>query len=132
MIGGKTLQVPPWFKSSDNCDVANLKDGSKDGITPPLASPSYSDYLVVSDELSELAVVTALAGRDDRMMAIHNTIQAMASATHPGLPCWIAEMSGSALTCRSQDTATDATARFGLAYYHAANNPAFPAASPAT
>jgi hypothetical protein len=128
MIGGKTLQVPPWFKSSDNCDVANLKDGSG-AISPPLTSPSFADYLVVSDELSELAVVTALAGRDDRMMAIHNTIQAMASATHPGLPCWIAEMSGSALTCRSQDTATDATARFGLAYYHAANNPAFPAAS---
>ncbi|HVR07850.1 MAG TPA: fibronectin type III domain-containing protein [Thermoanaerobaculia bacterium] len=127
-IGGKTLQVPPWFTTSTDCDVAHLKDGSG-AINPPLASPSFSDYLVVSDELSELAVVTALADSDSRMMAIHDTIQAMASSTHPGLPCWIAEMSGGTLTCRSQDTATDATARFGLAYYHAAGNPAFPAAS---
>lgn len=127
-IGGKLLQVPPWFTTSTDCDVAHLKNGGG-AINPPLASPSFSDYLVVSDELSELAIVTALADSDARMMAIHNTVQAMASATHPGLPCWIAEVSGGSLTCRSQDTATDATARFGLAYYHAANNPYFPAAS---
>ncbi|HVT17787.1 MAG TPA: fibronectin type III domain-containing protein [Thermoanaerobaculia bacterium] len=128
MAGGQLLQAPPWYSSSTDCDAAHLKDGSG-AINPPIASPSFSDYLVVSDELSELAVVTALADNDTRMMAIHHTIQAMASATHPGLPCWIAEVSGGSLTCRSQDTATDATARFGLAYYHAANNPTFPAAS---
>ncbi|MFY9823205.1 MAG: hypothetical protein WAM82_17615 [Thermoanaerobaculia bacterium] len=94
-----------------------------------IASPSFSDYLVVSDELSELAVVTALADDDTRMMEIHNTVQAMASPTYPGLPCWVAEVAGNSLNCRSYDTATDATARFGLAYYYAANNPSFPAAS---
>ena len=124
VIAGKTLQVPPWFTSSTDCDVPHLQ-----GNNGMIASPSFSDYLVVSDELSELAVVTALAGDDSRMMEIHNTIQAMASTTYPGLPCWIAEVNGSSLTCRSQDTATDATARFGLAYYYAANNPSFPAAS---
>ncbi len=123
-VNGKTLQVPPWFWSSTDCDVPHLQ--SNGGM---IASPSFSDYLVVSDELSELAVVTALADDDTRMMEIHNTVQAMASATYPGLPCWIAEVSGGSLTCRSQDTATDATARFGLAYYYAANNPSFPAAS---
>ncbi|HEY0555161.1 MAG TPA: hypothetical protein VGG20_12900 [Thermoanaerobaculia bacterium] len=124
VVGGSTLQVPPWFTSSTDCDVPHLQ-----GNNGMIASPSFSDYLVVSDELSELAVVTALAGDDSRMMAIHNTIQAMASTTYPGLPCWIAEVNGSSITCRSQDTATDATARFGLAYYYAANNLSFPAAS---
>jgi hypothetical protein len=124
VVNGKTLQAPPWFGSSTDCDVPHLQ--SNGGM---IASPSFSDYLVVSDELSELAVVTALADDDTRMMEIHNTIQAMASTTYPGLPCWIAEVSGNSLTCRSQDTATDATARFGLAYYYAANNPSFLAAS---
>jgi fibronectin type III domain protein/List-Bact-rpt repeat protein len=123
IVNGKTLQVPPWYASATDCSAASLKSGY--GVTSPL----FSDYLVVSDELSELAIVTALADDDGRMMAIHNTIQALQSATYPGLPCWIAEVSGSSITCRSPDTATDATARFGLAYYYAANNPVFPAAS---
>lgn len=124
VINGKTLQAPPWFTSSTDCDVPHLQ--SNNGM---IASPSFSDYLVVSDELSELAVVTALADDDTRMMEIHNTVQAMASPTYPGLPCWVAEVAGNSLNCRSYDTATDATARFGLAYYYAANNPSFPAAS---
>jgi hypothetical protein len=65
------------------------------------------------------------------MMEIHNTIEAMESTTYPGLPCWIAEVNGNSITCRSQDTASDATARIGLAYYQAANNPEFPPASQA-
>jgi List-Bact-rpt repeat protein len=128
VVNGKTLQAPPWFTTSTDCDVPHLKNG--DGaISPSLSSPSFSDYLVVSDELSELAIVTALADDDTRMMEIHNAVQAMASATHPGLPCWIAEVSGSTIVCRSQDTASDATARLGLAYYYAANNPSFPSSS---
>jgi hypothetical protein len=124
VVNGKTLQAPPWFSSSTDCDVPHLQ--SNNGM---IASPSLSDYLVVSDELSELAIVTALADDDTRMMEIHNTVQAMASTTYSGLPCWVAEVTGSSITCRSQDTATDATARFGLAYYYAANNPSFPSAS---
>src|SRR5436305_11062722 len=100
VVNGKTLQVPPWYTSSTDCGVASLKSGY--GVT----SPSFSDYLVVSDELSELAIVTALADDDSRMMEIHNTIQAMQSATYTGLPCWVAELSGSSITCRQQDTAT--------------------------
>jgi hypothetical protein len=123
VVNSKTLQAPPWFTTSTDCDVPHLQGNGM------IASPSFSDYLVVSDELSELAMVTALADDDTRMMEIHNTVQAMASATYPGLPCWVAEVAGSSITCRSQDTATDATARFGLAYYYAANNPSFPAAS---
>lgn len=130
LINGKYHQVPPWFNSSTQCAASNLKNGS-DAINPPLASPSFTNFLVVSDELSELALVTSLANRDDRMMEIHNTVEAMESTAYPGLPCWIAEVNGSSITCRSQDTASDATARIGLAYYQAANNPEFPPASQA-
>lgn len=128
LINSKYHQVPPWFNSSTQCAVSNLKNGSG-AINPPLASPSFTNFLVVSDELSELALVTSLANSDVRMMEIHNTVEAMESATYPGLPCWIAEVNGNSITCRSQDTASDATARIGLAYYQAANNPEFPSAS---
>ncbi len=125
LINGQYLQLPPWYNSSTACEPANLKSGF--GVT----APSTDDYLMVSDELSELAVVTALANDDARMMEIHNTVQALESSSYPGLPCWIAEVKISAgtVTCRDQDTATDATARIGLAYYHAANNPSFPKTS---
>ena len=126
-INGKTLQVPPWFSTSSDCGISSLKNG-QGSIDPPLASPSFSNYLVVSDELSELALVTALGDSDDndRMIAIYNTIQAMESSVYPGMPCWIAEVQSDSIRCRSQDTASDATARFGLAYYLAANNSNFP------
>jgi hypothetical protein len=125
LVNGKYLQAPPWYNSSTECGTANLKSGH--GVT----DPTQSHYLLVSDELSELAIVTALADNDQRMMEIHNTVQALESTLYPGMPCWVAEVKTSpgSITCRSQDTASDATARFGLAYYYAANNPNFPAAS---
>src|ERR1700687_406315 len=134
-VSGNVLEVPPWFDSSTECGVGNLKSGW--GL---VGTPSFTNYLVVSDELSELAIVTALANRDDRMLEIHHTIQALGSNTYAGLPCWIATVSQGALTCFTdhepspsnlpfQDTASDATARFGLAYYYAADNVNFPAAS---
>lgn len=135
--GGQTAQAPPWFDSSTDCATANLKNYN--GAIP---SPSFSDYLVVSDELSELAIVTALADDDDRMMKIHRMVQAMESADYAGLPCWlarVAQVSGNTYTVDciesasgNADTASDATARFGLAYYFAAANPSFPANSQST
>jgi hypothetical protein len=50
VVNGKTLQAPPWYSSSTDCDVPHLQ-----GNNGMIASPSFSDYLVVSDELSELA-----------------------------------------------------------------------------
>lgn len=126
-LNGKHLQAPPWYDSSTECEQTNLKSGYG------APSPSRTLYLLVSDELSELAIVTALANNDRRMMEIHNTIQAMESTAYPGLPCWVAkvDVSANSISCQDQDTATDATARFGLAYYYAANNPNFPTSSQA-
>lgn len=126
-LNGRYLQVPPWYDSSTECNPTHLKSGY--GV----ASPSQNNYLVVSDELSELAIVTALANDDQRMLEIHSTIQEMESQTWPGLPCWVAAVNipAGTLTCADQDTASDATARFGLAYYYAANNPNFPGPSQA-
>ena len=129
IVDGEWLQAPPWFSSATECTAAKLKNG--EGHIP---SPSFADYAVVSDELSELAIVTALAADDTRMMEIHRTVQAMGSSQYPGLPCWLAratQVQGDVYTldCISEDTASDATARLGLAYYFAAANESLPPAS---
>lgn len=121
---GVVFQVPPWFDRSTECGAERLRGGF--GL---IGVPTFSNYLLASDELSELAIVTALANRDDRMLAIHHTIEALASNKYPGIPCWIAQVTNGQISCLSQDTASDATARFGLAYYFAANNLSFPSQS---
>ncbi len=73
LVNGKYLQAPPWYNSSTECGVSNLKNGF--GVT----APSRDDYLLVSDELSELAIVTALADNDQRMMEIWNRLSIRAS-----------------------------------------------------
>lgn len=125
-VDGLTAQLPPWFTSSTACGTGDLQKGTGT-IDPPLDNPSLSHFLVVSDELSELAVAVSMGNDNERMMEIHRAVQAMESQDYPGLPCWIAEYDDGSLTCRSEDTATDATARLGLAYYQAAANPRFPA-----
>ena len=125
-IGGEDYIVPPWFSSSTECAEANLKDG--EGEIP---SPSFDDFAVNGDELSELALVTALADDSARMSAIDRTIGAMESPTFSGMPCWLARVQTgppATIECIRNDTATDVTARIGLAYYHAAVNPHFPQA----
>jgi hypothetical protein len=127
---GKILQTPPWYKTSTECGATNLQ------IYEEFSSPTLANYLVNGDELSELAIVTALANNDGRMLKMHNTIQTliegMAGTPYHGLPCWLARATQDSLTCFREDTASDITARFGLAYYYAANNPSFPASSRAT
>jgi len=125
MIGGVPYQVPPWFVHSDSCQLTvdgkqNLHSGF--GVT----TPSFDDYLVSGDELSELMIVTALARDHERMLAIHNTITTSISQSTWGLPCVTLRVHGQAITCAQADSATDVTARIALAYYYAANNPSFP------
>jgi hypothetical protein len=121
-VSGSVLEVPPWFTSSTDCTIYHTED--------LVGAPSSTNYLVVTDELSELAIVTAVADSDDRMLAIHNTIQKLVSGSaYQGLPCWKAQVSQGQISCRTTDVASDADARFGLAYYLAAANPRFPASS---
>lgn len=127
-INGRYLQVPPWYELDHRCDEANLQNGF--GVTS-----THSQYLLNGDQFSELAVVTALANDENRMLEIHHTIEELKSplnqAGNFGLPCWIAEVNTSTRTirCLSTDTATDITARLGLAYYYATHNPEFSSSS---
>jgi hypothetical protein len=119
-FNGKWHLVAPWYRQSDRCSEADLQSYAE------FTSPTFSRYLVNGDELSELAVVTALANSEQRMIEIHHTVQAMISGSaHPGLPCWLAKVENGVLSCLRTDTASDITARVGLAYLFAAQNPDF-------
>lgn len=122
-IDGELHLAPPWFDSSTECTEWDLKDGEG-----AIAFPSFADYALNGDELSELAVVLALSDDDERMMQLHHTVEAMESQTYQGMPCWLARVQTgppASISCISEDTASDITARIGLAYYHAAANPHF-------
>ncbi len=132
-VGEEDLQLPPWYKFSHTCSEGTLHN--LDGTFP---SPSYHRYLVNADELSELAIITAYGSNEQWMLDIHRTVQRLHSlGDHPGLPCWLARVcvppedcstppwDGPALQCVFGDSASDATARFGLAYYIAARNSSF-------
>ena len=133
-IDGQLFVTAPWFSSSTECTGGVLHDRIGDGPVI-IAEPSLEHYLVVTDELSELAWVVSLGTSESEslMMAVDRTVLAMGSTTYGGLPCWIAEVredvSPPTITCQSQDTATDGTVRLGLAYYNAANNPHFSSSS---
>lgn len=136
MIDGELHVTAPWFTSSTVCtdDGGALHKNIANGPNI-IADPTLEHYLMVTDELSELAWVVSL-GTDEYeplMIGIDRTVRAMGSDLYPGLPCWIAEVDENDLppriTCVSEDTATDGTVRLGLAYYNAANNPHFSAGS---
>ena len=128
-IGGQDHLLPPWFdlrRPKGNTDPFQCEDqwlhqGPGILVADPSLDPPH--YLIVSDELSELALVTAMGTDGSTMKAIDRTIDAMESSEHVGMPCWLAEFDGTTLACSSQDTATDATVRIALAYYLAAANP---------
>jgi len=125
-VAGKTHLTPPWFASSTECSAAQLKDGEGE-----IESPSFDDFALNGDELSELAIVLSLSDDPERMEEIHHTVEAMSSPVYAGMPCWLARVRTgppASIECIRDDTASDVTARIGLAYYHAAHNPHFPQA----
>ena len=132
-------QLPPWFDlrrpappDPDCTDaIADAWLHKGDGLIPaPTLNPP--NYLVNGDETSELALVTALSPMAVEMWNLYRTYEIMKSPTYTGLPCWLARVNGSTFTCIKNgaghaDTATDATVRWGLAFYLAATNSDFPA-----
>jgi hypothetical protein len=132
-IDGETFLTVPWFASSTECTEALLKKdiGGAVLVEEPSLDQGTAHYLMVTDELSELAWAVSL-GMDELLMdQLDRTVHAMESAEYAGLPCWVAEVEEAAeapITCISEDTATDGTVRLGLAYYNAANNQHFSAA----
>src|SRR5689334_11606535 len=84
LFNGKWHQVPPWFLYSDRCAESDLHSYEE------FTSPTFTRYLVNGDELSELAMVTALADNQQRMIELHHTLGAMiAGSAHADLPCWL-------------------------------------------
>lgn len=132
-IDGETFLTVPWFASSTECTEALLKKdiGGEVLVEEPSLDDGTAHYLMVTDELSELAWAVSLGMDESLMTQLDRTVRAMESAEYPGLPCWVAEVEEAAavpITCVSEDTATDGTVRLGLAYYNAANNQHFSAA----
>lgn len=132
LLEGETLITAPWFKSSAKCTEEELKDRIVDDevlIADPSLYEGADHYLMVTDELSELAWVVSLGTDEPLMKGIDRTVRAMGSNEYLGLPCWVVEVredvSPARIICVSEDTATDGTVRLGLAYYNAANNPHF-------
>ena len=128
-IGGESYLVPPWYDTPEG-QADNQKCIQKNLHTAPnLPNPTYGEFAIVSDQISELALVIALSDDPTAMVEIDRTITAMNSSVATPIPCWVAKVTTSPaeITCLSADTATDATVRIGLAYYHAANNPHFSA-----
>jgi hypothetical protein len=119
-VNNKPHMVVPWYSRSDVSTEAALKTYSR------VTSASYNHFVMVSDELSELCFIVAAGTDGNRMDACKNTMETLRG--NAGLPGWVAEVNGNAISLISQDPASDATARFGLALYTAAKNPAFSSA----
>lgn len=128
--GEAHLVTAPWFTYSTICSDQEgaLRKKLEEDSEVLIENPDLQHYLMVTDELSELAWAVSL-GRDQSLMeGIDASVLAMESSLYSDLPCWLAEVDETAsppIACLTHDTATDATVRFGLAYYNAANNPHF-------
>lgn len=132
MLDELAHQVPPWFEKSTECTEALLRDRSEN------LPSTFADHLLDGDDLSELMIVTALATNDERMLALDRTVQKLNAGSDLcqqnqscNIPCYRARVQTNppSITCFLGDSASDITARVALAYYYAANNPAFPCSS---
>jgi hypothetical protein len=134
-------QLPPWYDLGQTAnppkECADRWLHTNDGIiTDPTLAPER--YLVVTDELSELALLVGWSTQPsavERFRQLDRTIRALLipSGARAGLPCWVGIVQGGAFGCHPDrlDTATDATVRLGLAYFAAARNVRFSAAEQA-
>ena len=112
---GKPFMLVPWYSSSSQ---KNLKSFDR------VRNPSASNYAMVSDELSEIALLVSIGNNPGRMQAVYNTIDAM-RGDHGYLPGWVAEVKDKRISLISRDSASDASARFILTLYQASKNPNF-------
>ncbi len=120
------MLLVPWYTSSSQKGEQNLHKGSGE-IIP---QPDYSHFMMVSDELSEVALLASLGTDDEAMRGLSRTLEAMAEGSAYGsLPVWVAEVRDGTIIAASADTASDATARAGLALFQAARNESFPISS---
>lgn len=115
-IVGDKLWVP-WFDSSTACALTNLKSDYT-------ASPNWTWNSMVSDEFSEIGVLLSLSNESLKFQYWANMSYSL-DGLYGNLPCWAAIRNGNNFYCASNDTASDATARIGMAFYYAARNKKF-------
>ncbi len=133
LLDGELRQAPPWFigwlpvPGEADCATGIADTFLHEGYGVTDATLDPANYLVNGDELSELALVTSMSTQAEHMLAIYRTFERMQLAAYSGLPCWLLRVQGDSITCAAADTATDVSARLGLAFLRAARNPAFSA-----
>src|SRR3989344_7083988 len=111
-IGEDYLMLVPWYSSSSDRIFKKF-----DRVT----NPSPSNYAMVSDEQSELVWLVFVGNDPERMRAACKTIEAM-QGKYGTLPGWVAEVKDGRISLISQDSASDASARFIQSLLQAAKN----------
>ena len=117
----------PWFSSSSSCALSDLQDG---GNCNSGESIDFTHNCMVTDEMSQVGILVSMGTNQTRMDQFVRMLQRI-NSTNGDLPAWRVYRDGTSIEpCRSGinggcDTASDATARFLIALYSAANNSRF-------
>lgn len=117
----------PWYSSSSACAVAQLNDCNIPG------GATATQNCMVTDELSQVFLVTAQGTNESRVQQLVRTLDAIDN-TPSGLPAWKVRRNGNALDFSQSDngnSASDADARILIALYTAANSSYFSASAKA-
>lgn len=126
VIGGR-LWVP-WFSGDNVCTNSSLQSGGNCGI----GTVNLTVNCMVSDEFSQVGVGLALGLNQTRFDQYFEMVKVI-NSTRGTVPSWKVVRNGTTLyACHPNansncDTASDATARFIISLYTAANNTVFSA-----
>lgn len=129
--GTDTLLWVPWFTSSSTCGISSLHGASNScNLTNDNngdATINMTNNCMVSDEFSEIGIALAYGTNQTRMNHFMNTVRAIKSGVYGSLPMWEVARIGNRIVSKASnnDSASDASARVGIALYIASTNPAF-------
>ena len=117
LANGKTILWTPWMDSSSSCTVSNFQDTD---INPA----NYTHNSMVSDEFSEVGILVSQSNNESRFLEWNETFYQL-NGSAGILPMWRVERLNNTINLTTNDSASDASLRFAMAYYYAAMNPLF-------
>ena len=125
---GNNLTVP-WYSSSTSCLSSDLQSGGNCNI----GTVNMTQYCMVTDELSVVALSVSMGRNQSRYTQVWNTIRNINSSAYGQLTGWkilVNHTSGTmkatdSRTNSNADTASDADARFIQSLFIASNNTYF-------